>query len=184
MKDSNYLLCQKELFDHVPIPPENIHIIKSDLVENIDLAYKSGETEKGEELAQEIVDDYENQLVSVFGSLNPVKYPVFDLLLLGLGPDGHTCSLFPDHPLLKETLWVGYIDNSPKPPSRRITFTLPVINHAHSIIFVATGENKQDILRKILDENNYDDLPAKLVKPSHGQVYWYLDQSAAAKLNF
>ncbi|RHZ77805.1 hypothetical protein Glove_172g58 [Diversispora epigaea] len=186
-EDSNYFLCQKELFDHLPIPPERIHVINSDLVEKINSAYKSGETEKGEEFAQEIVDDYEKQLVSVFGFLNPVKYPVFDLLLLGLGPDGHTCSLFPDHPLLEETLWVGYIDNSPKPPSRRITLTLPVINHAHDIVFVATGENKQDILKKILDENNDEDkpsnLPAKLVKPVKGIVYWYLDQSAAAKLN-
>lgn len=182
-EDSNYLLCKKELFDHVPIPPERIHTINPDLIESIDSAYKSGELEQGEELAQEIVDDYEKQLIDVFAGVNTVKFPVFDLLLLGIGPDGHTCSLFPGHPLLEEkVLWVSYIDNSPKPPPRRITLTLPVINHAHSVIVVATGEGKQEILKEIFEDDEITNLPAKLVKPINGNVYWYLDQQAAAKI--
>ncbi|CAG8482125.1 11992_t:CDS:2 [Acaulospora colombiana] len=174
-EDSNYLLCKRELFDHVPIPPERIHTINNELIPKDQDAFT-------EEVSQEIIDDYEKQLIEVFACVNAVKFPVFDLLLLGIGPDGHTCSLFPGHSLLDESsLWVAYIEDSPKPPPRRITFTLPVINHAHTVAFVATGAGKQDVLCKILEEDGKD-LPAQLVKPSHGRLYWFLDDKAAAKL--
>lgn len=118
----------------------------------------------------------------MFATVNSVKFPVFDLLLLGVGPDGHTCSLFPDHPLLDENVgWVAYIGDSPKPPPRRITFTLPVVNHAHNIAFVATGEGKQDVLKEII-ENSESKLPSALVKPVTGKLYWFLDDAAATKL--
>ncbi|CAJ0751863.1 2612_t:CDS:1, partial [Entrophospora sp. SA101] len=120
-----------------------------------------------EDLLLEVVDDYEKQLIDVFAGVNSVKFPVFDLLLLGIGPDGHTCSLFPNHPQLDESaLWVTYIYNSPKPPPRRITFTLPVVNHAHNVVFVATGKGKQDVLRDILEnsDNKNLHLPATFVK--------------------
>jgi 6-phosphogluconolactonase len=114
--------------------------------------------------------------------VNSVKFPVFDLLLLGVGPDGHTCSLFPNHPLLKESVgWVAYIGDSPKPPPRRITFTLPVVNHAHNIAFVATGEGKQDVLKEIIEDPE-SKLPSALVQPVTGKLYWFLDDAAATKL--
>lgn len=104
---------------------------------------------------------------------NSVAFPRFDLVLLGTGPDGHTCSLFPKHPLLSEELrWVAWLDDSPKPPAKRITLTLPVLNHAHKVAFVAVGEGKQEILEKVLDQPALG-LPATKVKPSPpGTVYW------------
>ncbi|RGB31743.1 6-phosphogluconolactonase [Rhizophagus diaphanus] len=167
-EDSNYSLCKKEFFDHVSIPEDQIYTINPSLFQEID--------------EEEVVDDYEKKLISVFATVNSVKFPVFDLLLLGVGPDGHTCSLFPDHPLLEENVgWVAYIGDSPKPPPRRITFTLPVVNHAHNIAFVATGEGKQDVLKEII-ENSESKLPSALVKPVTGKLYWFLDDAAATKL--
>lgn len=104
---------------------------------------------------------------------NSVAFPRFDLILLGTGPDGHTCSLFPNHPLLSEELrWVSWLDDSPKPPSKRITLTLPVLNHAHKVAFVAVGEGKKEILEKVLDQPGLG-LPATKVKPiPPGTVSW------------
>ncbi|CAI2184329.1 16600_t:CDS:2 [Funneliformis geosporum] len=180
-EDSNYLLCKKEFFDHVPIPEDQIYTIDSSLLPQLEQAVKKG-AEATEEASLEIVEDYEQKLISVFATVNAVKFPVFDLLLLGVGPDGHTCSLFPDHPLLDLTIgWVAYIGDSPKPPPRRVTFTLPVINHAHNITFVATGEGKQDVLKEII-ENPECRLPAALVQPTTGKLYWFLDDAAALNL--
>src|SRR5207244_11369034 len=101
----------------------------------------------------------------------------------GVGPDGHTCSLFPNSPQLDESiLWVTHVDNSPKPPPRRITITLPVINHAHRVVFVATGKGKQDVLHDILENDDDKTLPVTFVKPVNGSLYWFLDEDAAAKL--
>lgn len=81
----------------------------------------------------------------------PDRVPCFDVLLLGLGPDGHTCSLFPDHKVLNETsLWVCPVNDSPKPPPCRITLTLPVINNANKCIFVALGSNKAEVIKVII----------------------------------
>ncbi|KAG0355859.1 hypothetical protein BC939DRAFT_488109 [Gamsiella multidivaricata] len=164
-EDSNYLLAKKELFDFVNIPEENIHTINPELIHN----------------PEEAAEDYISQLAATFATKDSVRFPVFDLILLGVGPDGHTCSLFPGHELLQETVdWCAAITDSPKPPPRRITFTFPVVNHAHHVAFVAAGEGKQDMLHRILD--THGDLPAQLVKPVTGTLSWFVDDAAAAKI--
>ncbi|KIK26501.1 hypothetical protein PISMIDRAFT_8863 [Pisolithus microcarpus 441] len=102
-----------------------------------------------------------------------------------IGSDGHTCSLFPGHELLvEEDRWVAYLEDSPKPPPKRITFTYPVLNHAARVAFVATGEGKADVLSAILDRPE-GGLPASRVRPVHpGQLYWFVDDNASAKLQY
>ncbi|KAG2075262.1 6-phosphogluconolactonase [Suillus decipiens] len=168
-EDSNYNLCRKELFSKVPIPEKNIHSIDVSLLDDL----------------EELADAYEKALISEFAQKDAARFPVFDLVLLGIGPDGHTCSLFPEHPLLtEEDRWVAYIEDSPKPPPKRITLTFPVLNHALRIAFVAAGEGKADVLSTIID-NPEAGLPASRVRPSHpGQVYWYVDNAASAKVKY
>ena len=168
--DSNHGLCKTELFDHVPIPPENIHAIDPDLLDDL----------------EELADAYEKELIREFAQKDSARFPVFDLILLGVGPDGHTCSLFPGHELLAESdRWVAYLDDSPKPPPKRITLTFPVLNHASRLAFVATGESKVDTLPLILDKPDEHGLPASRVKPAYpGLVYWFVDDPASAKVEF
>ncbi|OWR51320.1 6-phosphogluconolactonase [Danaus plexippus plexippus] len=145
-------------------------IPKTNLSRNQFLIIKQGVS------AEEAARDYTEQLKNAFKS-DDFK---FDLLLLGMGPDGHTCSLFPNHPLLKEaTLHVASITDSPKPPPERITLTYPVINNARNCIFAISGAGKADMVRRILKDN--EDLPAARVQPQ-GSLYWILDEAAAANL--
>lgn len=128
----------------------------------------------------EVADAYEKVLVSIFAARDSVKLPLFDLILLGCGPDGHTCSLFPDHPLLRATdAWVLYIEDSPKPPPKRITLSLPVVVHANRIGFVATGGGKKDILKKIFESDEGRSLPCGLVnEQAEDKVAWFCDTAA------
>lgn len=115
--------------------------------------------------------------------------PKFDLILLGLGPDGHVASLFPHHPALElSEEWVTYITDSPKPPPERITFALPVINSASNIAIVAVGEENAMAARlSILTDNeekfDASSLPARLIHPDNGKLVWFLDALAASALN-
>ncbi|XP_049937596.1 LOW QUALITY PROTEIN: 6-phosphogluconolactonase-like [Schistocerca serialis cubense] len=128
--------------------------------------------------AEEAAKDYIQKMAVHFP---PDSLPRFHLLLLGMGPDGHTCSLFPDHRLLEETsVWVAPITNSPKPPASRITLTFPVVNNAECCIFALTGAGKADIVKRVLKDE--EPLPAARVKPTDGKLYWILDNSAAAHI--
>ncbi|XP_068130573.1 6-phosphogluconolactonase [Hyperolius riggenbachi] len=124
--------------------------------------------------------DYTKKLREIFPG---DELPTFDLLILGVGPDGHTASLFPGHPLLQVTdQIVASITDSPKPPPQRVTLTLPVINSAKTVVFVATGEGKAAVLRRILQEEESDPLPAARVCPMRGKLLWFLDEPAARDL--
>ncbi|XP_058790565.1 6-phosphogluconolactonase [Phymastichus coffea] len=128
--------------------------------------------------AEEAASDYIKKMSVYF---RPHSVPRFDVLLLGMGPDGHTCSLFPNHRLLDETsFWVCSINDSPKPPSSRITLTFPVINNARVCIFAATGSSKKEMVKRVVDGE--ENLPAAKVMPLHGKLYWILDKDAAEDL--
>ncbi|KAJ4424992.1 suppressor of los1-1 [Gnomoniopsis sp. IMI 355080] len=165
--DSNYALLKAELLDKLPAngPKPNVYPINKD---------------KLNEEALEVADDYEQLLVSSFASRDSVRLPIFDLLLLGCGPDGHTCSLFPGHELLREaTAWVAPIEDSPKPPPKRITLTLPVVTHAVRIAFVATGGGKKGIMKQIFEEGAASGLPCALVNENTGdRCSWFVDDAA------
>lgn len=126
--------------------------------------------------AEDAAKDY-IQKMSVY--FPPDTLPKFDVLLLGMGPDGHTCSLFPDHKLLKETsVWVAPITDSPKPPPSRITFTFPVLNHARYCIFPIIGASKAAMVKNVLEDEKYPAGRVKTVQP--GKTVWILDEAAAS----
>jgi len=166
--DSNHALCTKEFYSKVPIPEANIHPIDTSLLDDL----------------EELSDSYEKALILQFASKDSARFPIFDLMLLGMGPDGHTCSLFPGHELLaEEDRWVAYLEDSPKPPPRRITLTYPVINHALRVVFVATGESKQEMIAKVLDSPELG-LPCSRVRPTGGSVTWIVDEAAAGLVKY
>jgi 6-phosphogluconolactonase len=163
--DSNYLEVKKSLLDHIPqIPQENIYPINEEYAAAKD--------------AEKAASEYEQRLAKFFRD----QKPAFDLLLLGMGPDGHCCSLFPGHPLLLEkTRLVAPIFDSPKPPPERITLTYPVVNNSKLVVFVTAGDGKKDMVQQIIEQPDKD-LPCQRVKPVNGQVYWFIDHAAAANL--
>jgi len=121
--------------------------------------------------------DYEDKLKAIMGDK-----PQADLLLLGMGPDGHTCSLFPGHDLLNEKdKIVAPIKDSPKPPPQRVTLTLPVLNAAKAVTFVSTGDGKKEMIKNILKDKN-ETFPSTRVKPTNGDLFWIVDRPAAAYL--
>ncbi|ORX62022.1 6-phosphogluconolactonase [Hesseltinella vesiculosa] len=163
--DSNYKEVKTQLLDAIPIPASHIHPIQ-----------EAAAIAKNTEAAAQ---DYQKQLEAFFGASS---LPRFDLILLGMGPDGHCCSLFPGHPLLQEThRWVAPINDSPKPPPERITLTFPVVNHARLVAFVTAGEGKQDMVQKIIEQPELN-LPCQRVQPTSGSAYWFIDQAAAGQL--
>lgn len=164
-QDSNHAMAQERLFQHVPLLESSIYAL---------------EERRG---PQGAADAYEAFLRSFFAP-PPGRFPRFDLILLGMGEDGHTASLFPDHPLLDETRrWVAPITDAPKPPPERVTLTLPVINNARNVIFMATGAGKAPILQRLLETHAPGKgLPVQRVSPTDGTLQWFIDAAAAAQL--
>jgi 6-phosphogluconolactonase len=172
--DSNYKLIKDELLDKIPsnLGAPTVHPIDTNYLQDDD--------------PTETADSYQGELMRTFAAKDSVKLPVFDLILLGVGPDGHTCSLFPGHPQLRETdAWVVGVVDSPKPPPKRITLTLPVVTHALSIAFVATGGGKKEILKEIFDTDEGRNLPSGLVNTEGGdKVNWFTDHAAVETVSF
>lgn len=158
---SNFRLAQQALISQVPIPIRNIH--------RMPMALRK---------PQKIATAYERSIRRFF-KLPKGAWPMFDLVLLGVGPDGHTASLFPASAALRERrrLAVAVLD---APDLPRITLTVPVFNHAKQVICIATGTAKARILRKVFQESGMSkSLPMRLVQPKSGAVTWYLDRAAA-----
>ncbi|CAO3678820.1 unnamed protein product [Umbelopsis vinacea] len=165
-EDSNYLEVKNQLLNKLngKLPESNVHTINSAVVSDPEKA----------------AQDYEKQLKDMFGA---GAAPQFDLLLLGMGPDGHTCSLFNHHPLLDENKrWVAPIFDSPKPPKERITLTFPVLNNAKQVAFVTAGEGKKDMVQMIQEQPELN-LPCQRVLPKSGKVFWFIDEAAGQKLS-
>ena len=150
---------------HVPVPSGQIHAVNG--------AW-------GPDAAAR---DYEDRLKKAF-CLKPGGWPRFDVILLGVGADGHTASLFPGDPALDETRrLVAPVRQAPKPPPERVTLTLPVINNARQVFFVATGAGKASVIGRILSAAPAGAwLPAQRVRPVDGEVRWFLDRAAGANL--
>jgi len=170
--DSNYRMVNESLLTKIQIPAENVFRVQA---ENPDAAAAASE--------------YEAQLRRFFElrsgdrpSDRPGEFPRFDLILLGLGPDGHTASLFPDSPALEEQSRLVVANWVAKFNAHRITFTFPVLNRAAEIIFLASGADKADMVRQVLEGKNTPPLPSQRVQPSDGKLLWMLDEAAAAKL--
>ncbi len=161
--DSNYRMAYETWISKVPIPLENVHRMR------------------GKDDPKAAADEYEEQLRAFFGSAG---WPAFDLILLGVGVDGHTASLFPGSSVLnQQRRWVAapFVE---KLKTHRLTLTLPVINNARRVLFLAAGEEKANIMKTILTTDPAEaPLPAQLIRPRHGRRLFFLDQFAAAWMN-
>ena len=161
--DSNYQLAQEVLLSKVPIAANQIHRMPADKVDR-DAASL----------------DYTQEMQGVFGTDG---IPSFDLLQLGMGPKGHTASLFPHQASLHEQQRLVMPVNVPKPPPPRLTFTPPLLNAARHVLFLVTGSEKADAIQAVL-EGSYqpEEYPAQIIRPPQGEVTWMLDTAAAGKL--
>jgi 6-phosphogluconolactonase len=159
---SNALMARRALLDHVPVPPAHIHPI---------LCYENPVTS---------AKQYGDLLHDFFSG----KSPVFDLILLGLGENGHTASLFPQSRILKDpTAWTAsiYLEEE---GMHRVTLMPAVINRSRLVAFLVFGEAKASVLKKVLSEpSDPFSLPAQLVRPYNGKLVWLVDKAAAARLD-
>jgi 6-phosphogluconolactonase len=164
-KENNFRMINELLLLHVGIPSKNIHPIITSSASAHDSASK-----------------YENTL-NTFLKKESYSVPEFDLILLGIGDDGHTASLFPDTPSLKESscmvIAVSLEDESKKD---RITLTFPVINNSRNIIFLASGINKAGVIKEVIEDSN-SQLPASMVRPEKGKLIFLLDETAGSLLS-
>lgn len=157
--DSNFGMTKKNLLDYISIPNANIHRIV-------------GENDPAAEAMR-----YAQEIKNVLGQQNRA-FPQFDWILLGMGTDGHTASIFPGSNVLDEQENICAIATHPESGQQRITLTLPVINNAKRVSFLVTGENKASVVAKVLTED--ESLLSSFVRPVNGILEWYLDRSAVA----
>jgi 6-phosphogluconolactonase len=163
--DSNFRMTNEAMLSRVPVPPENIHRIRA---ENPD--------------AGKAAEDYEQELRGFF-KLEAEQLPAFDCVFLGMGPDGHTASLFPATKALHERKQLVVPNWVDKFQSFRITLTAPVLNNADTVIFLVSGEEKAEPLRVVLEgQKQTDRFPSQLIEPTHGKLLWIVDRAAAGLL--
>ncbi|MGZ8366350.1 MAG: 6-phosphogluconolactonase [Nitrospira sp.] len=164
--ESNFRMAQTELFQPLNIRPEQLYRMK-------------GESDDTTAAARE----YEATIRRLTNSPAP-RVPVLDLVLLGIGEDGHTASLFPGTAALQEDKRIVTVGHAPTGIRSRLTLTLGVLNHAAVVLFLVTGSGKAQIVRRVLDQESEADrsLPAARISPASGRLVWMLDHSAAQQL--
>ncbi len=161
--ESSYGQARNLLLNYVNIPDRNIHRIKGEL----------GPLEASK--------DYANTLRSF--ATPPFEWPRFDLVLLGMGEDGHTASLFPGSPVDTSSPTVAVTAHYQDRPAQRVTLTPPVFNSARLILFMVVGGNKASTLSKVLNNRHQPELyPAQRISPTDGRLIWLVDEAAAGKL--
>lgn len=164
--DSNYRMADEAMLSKIPVTAGNVCRIKA---ENPDAA--------------SVAEDYEQTLRKFFQT-EPGQFPSFDLILLGMGPDGHTASLFPGTAALQEKSRLVVANWVEKLKASRITLTLPVLNAARCVMFLVSGTDKASVLRAVLEEDvPGEQYPSKLVRPRQGKLIWLIDRAAASLLS-
>ncbi len=163
-QESNYRMTREALLDRVPLRPEQIHRIEGELD------------------PEQAALRYESELRNTF-RLEGAELPRFDLISLGMGPDGHTASLFPRTDALHDMNRLAVANHVPQMDTWRITLTWPVINRANSVFFLIGGSDKAQILKEVLTGlRDVERLPSQLIWPASGILTLILDKNAAAEL--
>jgi 6-phosphogluconolactonase len=159
-------MAEETLLSKIPVPPANIFRIPA---ENPD--------------ASAVAESYE-QILRKFFALAPGEFPRFDFILLGMGPDGHTASLFPETAALQEKTRLAVANSVEKLHTSRITLTLPVLNAARCVAFLVSGADKAVMLHEVLEgQAPGERYPSKLVRPGDGKLIWFVDRAAASQLS-
>jgi 6-phosphogluconolactonase len=158
---SNAGMALSALLRRVPIPPNQVHPMPVDLP------------------PKQAADKYEKVLRRFFGS----RAPRFDLILLGLGENGHTASLFPHSDVLRvKKRWVASV-YSPEQKVFRLTLTAPLINQARQVVFLVFGTEKTETVYRVLEgRRRPSEYPAQLIRPKNGRLFWFLDKNSAARM--
>ena len=161
--DSNYRMAVEAMLSKVPVPPANVHRVRSELPDTERAAREYEET--------------------IRAGVDRAPLPRFDVIHLGIGTDGHTASLFPGSAALGERERLCVANWVEKFNGYRITLTLPVLNAARAAIFIVTGAAKAPIIQQVLrDRDATPPFPAQLIRPVDGECWWMLDQAAAGEL--
>lgn len=161
--ESNFRMAKESLLDHVPIPTNNIFRIRGQ-------ASPSDESDRYAEATRQNVPSYHN-------------IPRFDFMMLGLGEDGHTASIFPGNMHLFSSDKLFEVAENPYTKQKRITATGKLINQARHIVFLVTGDSKAEIVARVIERKDAcEKIPASMVHPENGELFWLLDDRAASKL--
>ena len=164
--DSNYRMAQETMLSKIPVPAGNVLRVPAEMPD-----------------AGAAAEAYE-QTIRKFFALEPDQFPRFDLILLGMGPDGHTASLFPETAGLREKSRLVVANWVEKLKTSRISFTLPVLNSGREVVFLVSGTDKAPALKAVLEsESPGEQYPARLVRPTDAKLIWFVDSAAASELS-
>lgn len=163
--ESNFRMAKENLLEPLQISPANIFRWQTEFAD-----------------AEKTAECYEKTIIEFF-DLEESEFPRFDLILLGMGDDGHTASLFPFSKALSETRHIAVVNFVEKFDASRLTFTFPTINNASNVVFLVSGENKANALKEILEgEFKPEKFPSQNINPENGNLFWLIDRQAAKLL--